>query len=153
MEWAIHPILNVQFNEARNTPSLKCAVQYNCKAIIWNSMHHKWGPVPQCSPSEDKIAWYYLLIFKALDQRFQKFQLGIEYFRKLFWTVEFYRNENRGEGMNISGFSQTSPKIQFRALRSVRGRENSHISYIGDNFFRSQIAPLSSFHIYWLNNQ
>ena len=82
------------------------------------------------------------------DQRFYKFQLDIEYFRNLFWTVEFYRNENRGEGMNISGFSQTSPKIQFRALHSVRGRENSHISYIGDNFFRSQIAPLYSFHIY-----
>ena len=50
--------------------------------------------------------------------------------------------------MNISGFSQTSPKIQFRALHSMRG-ENSHISYMGDNFFRSQIvALLSSFRIW-----
>ena len=150
-----------------NTSTLNCGIQWNihhicfemCNAIQYNRQSNDqkfiapWVVTSATMfPSEDEIAWHHYLIFKALDQRIQRFQLGIEYFGKLFWTMEFYRNENRGEGMNISGFSQTSPKIQFRALRSVRGRENSHISYIGDNFSRSQIAPLSSFHIYWLNN-
>ena len=64
-----------------------------------------------------------------------------------FEPWNFIGTKTGGRGKNISGFSQTSPKIQFRALHSMRG-ENSHISYMGDNFFRSQIvALLSSFHI------
>ena len=35
--------------------------------------------------------------------------------------LEYFENKGGGEWMNISGFSPTSPKIQFRAPRSLRG--------------------------------
>ena len=126
MEWAIHPLWIVQFNETFITSALKCAMQYNRQSNDQKFIAPWVVTSATMFPSEDKIAWHHHLIFKALDQRIQKFQLGIEYFGKLFWTVEFIGMKTGGRGWIFLVSLKPPPKSNLEPC-TVWGGGRIHI--------------------------
>ena len=91
MEWAIHPLWIVHFNETFITSALKCAMQYNTigKAMIKNSLHHEWWPVPQCSPVKIKLLGITIWYSKHLTKGFRNFSLALNISESYFepWNL------------------------------------------------------------------
>ena len=132
---------------------------WNVKCAMQNA--EQWSEI-QCTKSGDhchnvpsvKIELLVITIWysKHLTSGFRNFSLALNISESYFEPWNFIGMKTGGRGWIFLVSLKPPPKSNLEPCTVWGGRENSHISYIGDNFSRSQIAPLSSFHIYWLNN-